>query len=108
MKKTDVWIGDHTISPSRLKRIDYSFISDCTNRVAFLGVEKTFNQYKFKLFSVFDTKVWLLLLISLIFMSILNTKFNNHRTKFSTVIISFINHLEVLISKSGKIIKWIF
>ena len=75
--------------------------------MAFLGVEKTLNQYKFKLFSAFDTKVWLLLLISLITMSILNTKFNiNHRTKFLTVIISFVNHLEVLIAKSGKIINY--
>ena len=47
--------------------------------------------------------IWLFLLISLMLLSVLNTKFRKNQNTFLTLIISLINHTEELISKSGKI-----
>ena len=85
-----------------MRTIDYLSVCECVNWLTLLGVEKSLNHQKFEIFSIFDIKIWLLLLISLIFLSIINIKFSNKQNSFLTIIISLINHLETLITKSGK------
>ena len=91
-----------------MKTIDYLSVSECVNWLTLLGVEKSLNHQKFEIFSIFDIKIWLLLLISLIFLSIINMKFSNKQNSFLTIIISLINHLETLITKSGKKLSNLF
>ena len=84
-----------------MKTIDYLSVSECINWLTLLGVEKSLNHQKFEIFSIFDINIWLLLLISLIFLSIVNMKFSKQNA-FLAIITSSINHLETLITKSGK------
>ena len=87
-----------------MKKIDFLSVSYCMNWFSILGVEKHINHHRFGLlFSMFDCRIWVLLLLSWILLSIINTKYKNKdQNIFITLIISWINHFEVLISKSGK------
>ena len=85
-----------------MEAIDYLSVSECVNWLTLLGVEKSLNHQKFEILSIFDIKIWLLLLISLIFLSIINMKFSNKQNSFLAIIISSINHIETLITRSGK------
>lgn len=76
MKQNDIWIGEPGIMIDTINKTNYSLISDCSNMITFLAVEKPLNHVKFKIFSIFNTQVWLLILLSLILTSIFNTKFN--------------------------------
>ena len=100
-KETDFWVGDHAMSDQRLKFIDYSSIIDCPNWISLLGMVKTTKYSNLKILSVFDMNIWLLLIMSLILLSIINTKMNRNSNLITTIVISLINHLECLISKSG-------
>ena len=100
LKDTDIWIADVGMTIERLEQIDYTSVTDSSNWVSLLGVEKT---SKVKIFAIFDMDIWLILLISLMLLSVLNTKFRQNQNTFLTLIISLINHTEELISKSGKI-----
>lgn len=89
---------------NRLELVDYASITGVTNHICLLGVEKSLKYLKTKLFSIFDINIWLLLIFSLILLSIFNTKFKKNHNIVLSIINSFINHLEQLISKSGKMI----
>ena len=91
-----------------MEKIDYLSVSECANWLTLLGVEKSLNRQKFEIFSIFDIKIWLLLLTSLIFLSIINMKFSNKQNSFLAIIISSINHIETLITKSGKKLSNLF
>ena len=91
-----------------METIDYLSASECINWLTLLGVEKSLNRQKFEIFSIFDIKIWLLLLTSLIFLSIFNIKFSNKQNYFLAIIISSINHIETLITKSGKKLSNLF
>ena len=102
LKDADVWIADVGMTVERLEQIDYSSVTDSSNWISLLGVEKTLSHQKFKIFTIFDMDIWLFLLISLMLLSVLDTKFRQDQNTFLTLIISLINHTEELISKSGK------
>ena len=71
--------------------------------ITLLAVNKPLNHSQFKIFSIFNTEVWLVILLSLILMSIFNTKFNTKKQyPILTFGISIINHFEQLVCKSGK------
>ena len=83
--------------------VDYLSVSECINWLTLLGVEKPFNYKSFEIFSAFDINIWIYLLISLILLSIINFKFGKkHQNKYLSAITSLFNHLEALITKSGK------
>lgn len=86
-----------------MKKIDFLSVSYCMNWFSILGVEKHLNRHKFELFSIFDYRIWVSLLFSWILLSIINIKHKNKDENiFINLLVSWINHLEVLISKSGK------
>lgn len=90
------------MSSDRLQHIHYSPVTDCPNWVALLGVVETAKHPKFEIFSIFDSKTWLFLFLSLVLVVIFNIKFSKNQNLSITIVMSLINHLECLISKSGK------
>ena len=88
----------------RFELIDYLPVNYCINWFSILGVKKPLDFQKTKILSIFDPTTWLLLLFSLTVLSILNTKYKRNQNVILTVIHSWFNHLEELISKSGKLI----
>ena len=88
LKDTDIWIADVGMTIERLEQIDYTSVTDSSNWVSLLGVEKTLSHQKFKIFTIFDMDIWLFLLISLMLLSVLNTKFRKNQNTFLTLIIS--------------------
>ena len=93
------------MSAHRLQVLHYSPVTDCPNRISLLGMTKTENHSNFKILSVFDINVWLVLMTSLVMLSIINTKFNKNSNSFIIILTSLINHLECLFSKSGKLLR---
>ena len=103
-QKSDIYLYELGVLNQRFKLIDYLSVNYCINWFSILGVEKPLNFKKTKILSIFDLTSWLLLLFSLIVLSILNTKYKRNQNVILTVIHSWFNHLEELISKSGKLI----
>ena len=103
-QESDIYLFEIGILNKRLKLIDYLSVNYCINWFSILGVKKPLDFHKTKIFSIFDLKSWLLLFFSLIILSILNTKYKRNQNVILTVIHSCFNHLEELISKSGKLI----
>ena len=101
---SDIYLDEFGVLNKRLKSIDYLSVNYCINWFSILGVEKPLSFQKTKILSIFDLTSWLLLFFSLIVLSILNTKYKRNQNVVLTVIHSLLNHLEELISKSGKLI----
>ena len=85
-----------------MQTIDYASVTDSTHHLCLLGVEKPLNQNNYELPSIFDIEIWVLLLISIVLVTIFNTKYNRNQNSFMLLVKSFTNHLEILLSKSGK------
>ena len=83
-------------------------MTDSPNSISLLGIERSLSDHKFKIFTIFDMNVWIFLLISLMLLSVLNIKFRKNQNTFLTLIISLINHMEGLLSKSGKTFSLFF